>query len=277
MVSGEDRHIERDAFTLVELLVVIGIIAILVGLLSMGLTRAKNKTRTIQCINNVRQLGLGHSLYVDDYGLLGSPWSVRGLSPWWFDYIKPYVTSNTGVVLCPATRENPAKLDEVPFRYGRGAADMPYSMVFSNPITQPPARGVGSYGFNIWLNNGNDTPSVWFFQFFKTESAIQRPSATPVFADSSVDVTYPFESHAPARDLYTLYDPGIDSYMAPYTLARHGGRTAHGSLPVAPGESLRPYVNNIVFVDGHAEAIKLDDLWNLYWHAKWEPPAPRPP
>ncbi len=36
-------------------------------------------------------------------------------------------------------------------------------------------------------------------------------------------------------------------------------------------------VNNIAFFDGHAEPIKLDNLWNLYWHAQWEPPAVRPP
>jgi len=38
-----------------------------------------------------------------------------------------------------------------------------------------------------------------------------------------------------------------------------------------------PYVNHIAFFDGHVSPTKLDNLWNLYWHARWEPPAVPPP
>ena len=37
-----------------------------------------------------------------------------------------------------------------------------------------------------------------------------------------------------------------------------------------------PGAVNAVFLDGHAQPVKLDDLWQLYWHANYDPPDKRP-
>jgi prepilin-type N-terminal cleavage/methylation domain-containing protein len=66
-MSPHHRSTRRRAFTLVELLVVIGIIAVLIAMLLPSLGKAREQAKTVQCASNLRQLHLANQLYANMY------------------------------------------------------------------------------------------------------------------------------------------------------------------------------------------------------------------
>jgi prepilin-type N-terminal cleavage/methylation domain-containing protein/prepilin-type processing-associated H-X9-DG protein len=75
---------KKRGFTLVELLVVIGIIAVLMGILMPALTEARKQAQSIQCLSNLRTVGQGLKIYM---------LQNRGSLPWG-DFLDPINTWN---------------------------------------------------------------------------------------------------------------------------------------------------------------------------------------
>jgi prepilin-type N-terminal cleavage/methylation domain-containing protein len=112
------------AFTLIELLVVIAIIGTLASLLVVGLQSAKEKGKSARCIANLRQIGIGATMYADENGnqfhhvagkipdqgqWTANPWTNQLLSPnhpsaYWGVAYSRYLGGVKDLFRCPNAR-----------------------------------------------------------------------------------------------------------------------------------------------------------------------------
>ena len=97
-----EKHVpvsRSKAFTLVELLVVIGIIAVLIGILMPALSNAQRQAKNVKCQSNLRQLGQVHQMYVTaNRGVVLASYSDNAPGHntndgAWFTLLNPYLTT----------------------------------------------------------------------------------------------------------------------------------------------------------------------------------------
>jgi len=244
----------KRAFTLIELLVVIAIIAILAAILFPVFAQARERARAISCVSNLKQIGLGLMMYVQDYDELlpclfnGDPGingSQMGGGPIPFEsLIQPYI-KNVDVWHCPSIAKT---------------ADPGYD--FTNTWDgnyAPPKQRTRTYSsvgrINTVASLPNNDPNTGMSDWGASPvalAAMSAPSETIEVVDvNSGDVNY----GSPWGSLFT----GCDTWKLPGRLEGFNGvstvlSSCSGNYATPPQTQGHLGLGNYVFADGHVKA-----------------------
>jgi prepilin-type N-terminal cleavage/methylation domain-containing protein/prepilin-type processing-associated H-X9-DG protein len=241
------------AFTLVELLVVIGIIALLIAILLPVLSKARETANRTKCLSNLRNFAAAHWLYVTDspnrgyliQAGLGHGGSHSHEEVGWINTLQKYYRT-------PLLRRCPS---DNSVHWPEGGMPVPGS--------SPPEFRRTSYGINSLLDAELYPRGVppWDMRApYLKINQVRHSSAVVHFVEMTQSGSFAGADH-----------PHIENWTGPdipAAAARHLQIDVHGG-PKRHWQSLANYS----FLDGHAESLRFNDVFESFERNKFDPGA----
>jgi prepilin-type N-terminal cleavage/methylation domain-containing protein/prepilin-type processing-associated H-X9-DG protein len=240
----------RRGFTLVELLVVIGIIALLIGILMPALTRAREQANTTKCGANLHTLGIALTMYVNQYNAYpGHASLVAGTTAAiWPTRLRVYTNNDHGVFHCPSQEQgfewskapptgSAAKATSADSKFGYEEGEL-----VLNVGTVP-----SSYGYNDWGTHDPIGDS-------RLQKGLGGDIAPLAFAVKEVRMS----QVKSASDMIAITDSTCDRSwdwsIDPREPDQWPGRIHGAKKKIVPANVPDPYRgSNVLFCDGHVE------------------------
>jgi prepilin-type processing-associated H-X9-DG protein/prepilin-type N-terminal cleavage/methylation domain-containing protein len=230
----------RRAFTLIELLEVISVVALLLSILMPALNRARQKARSVSCLSRMRQIGIASTIYVQDNN-------------------GQFARSSHSAASVGCLRWGPAFMPYLGYGPYKGSKTPAWEAAFGKFYRCPSDRRQNvtySYAKNVWFElESSETGEALGTDkgpTYHNVMQVRRPVTTIEFGELASPGG---EDHFMAH--FWLMDTNIDGAMATtleVDTKRHGG------------------LSNYIYVDGHVQAQRFEETFNLEKHIdRWNP------
>jgi len=272
----KEATVRLKAFTLMELLVVISIIALLMAIMMPALSKVQEQAKSLKCRSRLRQWGLYWDMYTQEYD---GKFAAGCVSNWtqseeiaddgkWWVVLKPYYGHNNVLRYCPKATVHWSEMrggmgwgdkfqawgvfgDQGTVEWGtEGIIGLGYT---GEPIPGRWTAGVGgSYANNAWINDqpfgivhaqqGTLSADESHSAYWRT-NLVAKTNRIPLMTSNVWMGTNPHHTDDPPE-----YDGGQGYGMGGLCLDRHGDKL------------------NMVFMDGSVKEVSFKELWTFKWN-----------